>query len=172
MLKCLSILGTTLLLLSSVVHANSDGDIIHSTSYIKGSIKPFYITFRVTTDGYDGLFGRGLEWFGKIVIPVMNDKPIDSIIWEYDKKNHTNNGRDDIEISPPSAIVMSDARHPYFTLEGTFSDQDGASAEDTICGFNPSYKIDQNDLNKIIVSDLIVNNKNHCQFTLLRFETM
>ena len=91
MLKCLSILGTTLLLLSSVVHANSDGDIIHSTSYIKGSIKPFYITFRVTTDGYDGLFGRGLEWFGKIVIPVMNDKPIDSIIWEYDKKNHTNN---------------------------------------------------------------------------------
>ncbi|NRD72912.1 hypothetical protein HQQ94_06595 [Shewanella sp. VB17] len=173
MLKFLSILGTTLLLLSSMSQAD-EGNVIHSSSYLAGVSKSFYIKFKLYTDGKDG-GDDGFEWFGNITIRKMNNKDLDLTIWSYNEDDYTNSGQDDLVVEPNSAIVMSDAKEPYFTLEADLRDQDGGLTgnPDVICKFSSSYHITESDLNNTLTdsnSSLIYDDHSDCRFQLLRFE--
>ena len=170
--KISSYTSTFIFSLFLIGYANaSDKDIVHSTDYVKGSLKAYNIHLIIETNGVDGGIGTpdGFEMLGNISTKTLNGKPIKTDLWRCDE--YCTDGLYDLEIS--DQIIMDGGKDDtYIQWEGVLWDHDGSSAKDLICRMNPEYKIKMSDEGSTIGNEAFTDNKNECNLKIESFEAM
>lgn len=124
---------------------SASSDIIHSSAYLSGTVKAFYISFEIKLRDNDS--GKGpQEPYGKISLKNLNGKDVDLVVWDVSESNHLETNT--VRVHPSSPFITSELKENYITLTGDISDYDSVGSNDHLCTVDSKVKIYQSDVGK------------------------
>lgn len=142
---------------------------IYSSSFLQGSVKAFYIHFRIRVKDTDNGPG-GQELFGTINIKEINGQKVNLEVWKRTASNPTGSTLD-LRVEPNYPFMASDSRDSYITLSGSIWDDDLAGQQDDrLCNLKEDVRLYQSQVGQRIYN-AFERGLGHCDYLeITRFE--
>ncbi|CAH8201843.1 conserved exported hypothetical protein [Vibrio aestuarianus] len=137
-----------IIFLASVISFSSlsfsaDENKIYSSNFLQGSVKAFYINFKIRVKDTDNGAG-GQELYGKIEIKEINGQEVDLEVWRRRSSDATGSTLN-LKVEPSHPFMTSEHRDNYITLSGEIWDEDigGTGTDDRLCNLDDDVKLYQ-----------------------------
>lgn len=143
---------------------------IYSSSFLQGSVKAFYINFRIHVKDTDNGAG-GQELYGTIKIKEINGQEVNLEVWKRTSSNPTGSTFD-LRVEPSHPFMTSERRDNYITLSGSIWDEDvgGTGTDDRLCNLKDDVKLYQSQVGERI-RDVFTGGEGDCDYLIItKFE--
>lgn len=150
---------------------STSGDMIHSSAYLSGTVKAFYIAFEIQLRNNDGSGKQ--DPYGRIKVKHFNGNEVNVLVWDIDDDDYLSD-TNTIRVQPGFPFLASELKDNYITLEGEIRDDDGATSDDRLCYIDSNVLIHQSDVGKEFTRDgdgIFYGGDHDCRYLkLTRFE--